>query len=55
MQRALQHLRDTVTFEGGNKIAAIILESVVGTNGILVPPDGYLEGVRALSTRSGSS
>ncbi len=36
-ERALQHLRDTITFEGGNKIAAIILESVVGTNGILDP------------------
>ena len=40
-------------FEGGNKIAAIILESVVGTNGILVPPDGYLEGVRALCDEFG--
>src|SRR6478735_1901472 len=52
-ERALQHLRDTVVFEGGNKIAAIILESVVGTNGILVPPDGYLEGVRALCDEFG--
>jgi taurine---2-oxoglutarate transaminase len=52
-ERALQHLRDTVTFEGGNKIAAIVLESVVGTNGILVPPDGYLEGVRALCDEFG--
>jgi taurine--2-oxoglutarate transaminase len=52
-ERALQHLRETVTFEGGNKIAAIILESVVGTNGILVPPDGYLEGVRSLCDEFG--
>jgi taurine---2-oxoglutarate transaminase len=52
-ERALKHLRDTITFEGGNKIAAIILESVVGTNGILVPPDGYLEGVRALCDEFG--
>ena len=51
--RALQHLRDTVTFEGPNKIAAIILETVVGTNGILVPPPGYLEGVRALCDEFG--
>ncbi|MBG7604542.1 MAG: aminotransferase class III-fold pyridoxal phosphate-dependent enzyme, partial [Actinobacteria bacterium] len=42
--RALAHLRDTIVFEGGDKIAAIVLETVVGTNGILVPPDGYLEG-----------
>ena len=51
--RALQHLRDTITFEGPNKIAAIILETVVGTNGILVPPPGYLEGVRALCDEFG--
>ena len=38
-ERALQHLRDTIMVEGGNYIAAIILEPVVGTNGILVPPN----------------
>jgi taurine---2-oxoglutarate transaminase len=52
-ERALQHLRDTVVFEGTDKVAAIILESVVGTNGILVPPDGYLEGVRAICDEFG--
>ncbi len=46
--RALAHLADTIMVEGPGTIAAIILESVVGTNGILVPPDGYLAGVRAL-------
>ena len=46
--RALQHLRDLITLEGGHTIAAIILETVVGTNGILVPPAGYLAGVRAI-------
>ena len=39
--------------EGGQNIAAIVLETVVGTNGILVPPDGYLEGVRALCDEHG--
>lgn len=52
-ERALQHLRDTIVFEGANKVAAIVLESVVGTNGILVPPPGYLEGVRALCDEFG--
>ena len=52
-ERALQHLRDTIVFEGGNKIAAIVLESVVGTNGILIPTPGYLEGVRALCDEFG--
>lgn len=51
--RALEHLRDVVTFEGPATVAAIILETVVGTNGILVPPDGYLEGVRALCDEFG--
>src|SRR6056297_883286 len=52
-ERALQHLRDTIVMEGTDKIAAIILEPVVGTNGILVPPPGYLEGVRGLCDEFG--
>jgi taurine---2-oxoglutarate transaminase len=47
-ERALAHLRDTLMVEGAQTVAAIILETVVGTNGVLVPPDGYLAGVRAL-------
>lgn len=52
-ERALEHLRDLVTVEGPQTIAAILLETVVGTNGILVPPDGYLAGVRALCDEFG--
>lgn len=52
-ERALAHLEETVMFEGPENIAAIIIEPVVGTNGILVPPDGYLAGVRDLCDRSG--
>jgi taurine--2-oxoglutarate transaminase len=52
-ERALAHLRDVVVFENPQSIAAIILEPVVGTNGILVPPDGYLAGVRALCDEFG--
>ncbi|WP_270888865.1 aspartate aminotransferase family protein [Pedococcus sp. 5OH_020] len=51
--RAVQHLRDLVTVEGPATVAAIILETVVGTNGILVPPDGYLQGVRDLCDEFG--
>jgi taurine---2-oxoglutarate transaminase len=51
--RALQHLRDTIVFEGAGTIAAILIETVVGTNGILVPPPGYLAGVRALCDEFG--
>lgn len=52
-ERALQHLRHTVAAEGPQHVAAIILEPVVGSNGILVPPPGYLEGVRALCDEHG--
>ncbi|HET7683894.1 MAG TPA: aspartate aminotransferase family protein [Marmoricola sp.] len=52
-QRALAHLRDTVMVEGPHTVAAIVLETVVGTNGILVPPDGYLSGVRTLCDEHG--
>jgi taurine--2-oxoglutarate transaminase len=51
--RALQHLTDVIMVEGGQNLAAIVLETVVGTNGILVPPPGYLAGVRALCDRHG--
>jgi taurine--2-oxoglutarate transaminase len=52
-ERALQHLEDVIMVEGANNIAAIVLESVVGTNGILVPPHGYLQGVRDICDRTG--
>ncbi len=52
-ERALQHLADTLMVEGPHNVAAIILEPVVGTNGILVPPPGYLQGVRELCDRYG--
>ncbi|MGN2637466.1 aminotransferase class III-fold pyridoxal phosphate-dependent enzyme [Nocardia takedensis] len=45
---ALRHLRQVVELEGPDHIAGLILETVVGTNGVLVPPPGYLAGVRAL-------
>lgn len=46
--KALAHLRSLVEFEGPESFAAIILESVPGTAGIMVPPPGYLAGVREL-------
>ena len=49
VRAALGHLREVLMLEGAHTVAAIVLETVVGTNGILVPPDGYLaSGVRAL-------
>jgi len=52
-ERALEHLENLIMVEGAHTIAAIVLESVVGTNGILVPPDGYLAGVRRLCDEHG--
>ncbi|MEU3721613.1 aspartate aminotransferase family protein [Streptomyces sp. NPDC031705] len=52
-ERALRHLEDTIVFEGPQSIAAIILETVGGAPGVLVPPAGYLAGVRALCDRYG--
>ena len=52
-ERALAHLESTIEFEGPSTIAAIILESVPGTAGIMVPPPGYLRGVRELCDRHG--
>jgi len=52
-ERALAHLRDTIMVEGAQTVAAIILEPVVGTNGVLVPPPGYLAGVREICDEHG--
>ena len=48
---ALAYLDETIALEGPSTIAAFILEPVTGTNGILIPPDGYLQGVRELCDR----
>jgi taurine---2-oxoglutarate transaminase len=50
---ALRSLDEVIQLEGPSTIAAIIVEPVTGTNGVLVPPDGYLQGVRALCDRHG--
>ncbi|MBJ7397923.1 MAG: aspartate aminotransferase family protein [Ilumatobacteraceae bacterium] len=52
-ERALEHLESVLMVEGPQTVAMIALETVVGTNGILVPPDGYLQGVRDLCTKHG--
>ncbi|MEU0677634.1 aspartate aminotransferase family protein [Streptomyces sp. NPDC006172] len=51
--RALEHLETTIAFEGPGTIAAIVLETVPGTAGIMIPPPGYLAGVRELCDRHG--
>lgn len=49
----LRETEQIVMYEGPGTIAAIIIETVVGTNGILIPPDGYLQGLRELCDRHG--
>src|SRR5437763_559138 len=48
VEESLQGLEDVIRYEGAHTIAAVFLETIVGTNGILIPPDGYLKGVREL-------
>lgn len=52
-ERALAHLKRVIECEGPKSIAAILLESIPGTAGVLVPPKGYLEGVRLLADQHG--
>ncbi|MFI6691505.1 aspartate aminotransferase family protein [Streptomyces sp. NPDC050433] len=51
--RALEHLEATIAFEGPATVAAIVLETIPGTAGIMTPPPGYLAGVRELCDRHG--
>ncbi len=50
---SLQGLEDVIVYEGPHTIAAVFLETIVGTNGILIPPDGYIQGVREICDRYG--
>ena len=50
---ALARIEETIELEGPKTIAAFFLEPVVGTNGVLVPPDGFLQGIRDLCTKHG--
>ena len=52
-QDYLNHLEEIIRFEGPETIAALLIESVTGTNGVIVPPQGYLQGVRKLCDRYG--
>ena len=52
-EEALADLEETIQLEGPQTIAAFILEPIPGTNGVLVPPDGYLQGVRQICDRYG--
>jgi len=49
----LAKLREQIVYEGQDSVAAIVLETVTGSNGIIIPPKGYLPGVRALCDEFG--
>ncbi len=52
-EEVLKRTEEILQLEGPQTVAAIIVEPVVGTNGILVPPDGYMQGLRALCDQHG--
>lgn len=52
-QDYLNHLEEIILYEGPESIAAILMESVTGTNGIIIPPQGYMQGVRKLCDKYG--
>ncbi|MGD2058828.1 MAG: aminotransferase class III-fold pyridoxal phosphate-dependent enzyme [Anaerolineales bacterium] len=52
-QTALDELESVIRFEGPQTIAAVLLETIPGTNGVLIPPEGYLRGVREICDRFG--
>jgi taurine---2-oxoglutarate transaminase len=47
------HLEEILQYEGPQTVAAVILETVVGTNGVIPPPDGYLQSIREVCDRHG--
>jgi taurine--2-oxoglutarate transaminase len=53
VEASLRELEDVIRYEGAQNIAAFLMETVVGTNGLLIPPDGYLQGVREICDRHG--
>src|SRR5258708_23569826 len=52
-EQSLAMIEEVIQLEGAHTIAAFILESVTGTNGVLLPPDGYMQGVRDICTKHG--
>ena len=53
VSRAIHHLEEIVRYEGRERIAALLIEPVIGSNGVIVFPDGYLKAVRELCDRYG--
>lgn len=52
-RKALKDLELQIRYEGEDQVAAIIMESIVGANGVILPPDGYMEGIRKICDKYG--
>ncbi|MGX7195667.1 aminotransferase class III-fold pyridoxal phosphate-dependent enzyme [Enterococcus olivae] len=52
-EKALKALEQQIRYEGPNQIAAVLMESIVGANGVILPPEGYMEGIRTLCDKYG--
>ena len=52
-RKCLDQIEEVIMYEGPQTIAAVFIETVTGTNGLIVPPDGYLQGLRELCDRYG--
>ncbi len=53
VQKALAHVEEVIWYEGPSEIAAIVCEPIVGASGLIVPPDGFFQGIRTLCDRYG--
>jgi taurine--2-oxoglutarate transaminase len=52
-RKCLDQIEEVIQYEGAHTIAAIFIETVTGTNGLIVPPNGYLQGLREICDRHG--
>lgn len=52
--RCAEHINELIQMEGPEQVAAVLVEPITGTNGILVPPDGYLQRLREICTHYGT-
>ncbi len=48
----LNHIEEIIRYEGADTIAAVLIETVTGTNGIIIPPEGYLQGLREICDKN---
>lgn len=52
-RKCLDQIEEVLMYEGPHTVAAFFIETVTGTNGILIPPDGYLQGLREICDKYG--